>query len=71
MKLARNFLRQSKDMIKLIMIMTRPLIHFPSTAFVGKPRLALCLVNKFYEEGNVQNDDAHFARENRMDELKV
>ena len=30
-----------------------------------------CLDNKFYEEGKVQNDDAYFAREIRMDELKV
>ena len=36
-----------------------------------KPRLALCLVNKFYEEGKVQNDDAQFVCEIRMDELKV
>ena len=60
-----------KAKIKLMMIMTRPLIHFPFTAFVVKPRLALCLVNKFYEEGKVQNDDTQFVCEIRMDELKV
>ena len=54
-----------------MMKMTRPLIHFAFTAFVVKPRLALCLDNMFYEEGKVQNDYAHFAREIRMDELKV
>ena len=33
--------------------------------------LDLGLVNKFYEEGKVQNDDAQFVCEIRMDELKV